>query len=146
MWTGSILPKDAGVRHVAYPGEGMPIAGVSGGKSPMDALPTQPMQHHWVIGYIFVVIVINELGMQRRPIRRHRDYSQNQAYPKDAGQVPRLFRGGFWPGAECWRGFEDRCRFCQFYRLTSTQSPGMAASIPKGRIRILPGSQRPKIP
>jgi hypothetical protein len=57
----------------------MPIGGMRGGQSPLDALPVQPVLHVLVICDVILVVIMNEAVMERRPKYDHHRQAQQQA-------------------------------------------------------------------
>src|ERR1019366_6204511 len=87
-------PEKLAVQRVGEPGPRVPITGMGGPKRPFDIVPFEAPQNMRVGRDVFVIIVIDEVEMQHRPVNGERQKQQcqaNQAWRREGlGSVHRL--------------------------------------------------------
>ena len=71
--------EDLAIRHVGQPGQRVPIAGIPGVERPAQALEGQPALNLGVLGQVSVVIIINEIAIQDRPIHDQGQQEQRES-------------------------------------------------------------------
>src|SRR5215831_8605865 len=88
MRTPGILPKNLDIHHMTQPRYRVPIARVARTKRPSHRRPIAAAEHHRVVSYVIVVIVVNELRAGHRPGAGDDRGGQTRADPKRQAPLP----------------------------------------------------------
>src|ERR1035438_352263 len=79
---GGVGLKKLIVQGVRQPGEGMPVARLAGSERPLQRVPVQAGLDLFILGYINIVIVIDERVTANRVVQRNRrNHEQNSQGP-----------------------------------------------------------------
>ena len=97
------------VQHVGKPSQWMPVGRVKAGEGPGDSLEGQTLRNHRILKHIFIVVVENELVMQRLAENDKGDRGQHKAHPRHL-PVPDRPEGRWILGGGDFR----RAIFCRF--------------------------------
>jgi hypothetical protein len=79
---GWVEPVQSAIEHVGHPRERMSVAASFFGDGPANALPRQAGQDVRIFPDVNVVVVIDKLGVQNGPVRRHCDHREQEAGKK----------------------------------------------------------------
>src|SRR5438552_17104707 len=77
------------IQHVRKPGHGMPVAGMAA-KRPKQGLGGQASAHVGILGYIFLVIIVEKAVAKGGQVKGQRGQDQGQADQALTPQIPRL--------------------------------------------------------
>ena len=73
MMPAGSQPEHLTVQHMGHPRQGMPVAGMGGGKGPCDGIGRYAVLHMRVVIYVIIVVIINKIKFLHLPINRRRN-------------------------------------------------------------------------
>ena len=90
---GGVGLKKLVVQGVREPGEWMPVSSLGGGERPLHRVPIEARLHLLILGYINVVIVVDEWVTANRVVQRNRRQNQQKAERPSVPLDPMWLRG-----------------------------------------------------
>ena len=85
MLCPGVQSEQLAIQHVRKPRDRMPVAGVSGGESPLDAGPRQAVLDDAIIRDVILVVVNDKAIVRHRPVSQQRDEREQQSYGARTG-------------------------------------------------------------
>ena len=88
MVPAGIKAEELAIRHVRQPGQRVPIARITDVESPAAGFEGQPRVDVGIADDVLVVIIIDKIAMEGRPIQGQRKQQQREADEQGQATVP----------------------------------------------------------